>query len=270
MDKKSTEYEEEKSIFAILLMNYCIFLLVLFILTFPLNLIALAISDEANIHTKASGIFLVQNILIIIFVWIGFSFGWNEVIKKSHFNGWVIAVNAVFLLIASIHFLCIYKDSDDDNPCLLTYHILYIPMMIIFYYLFSTIINEKHILSFIFIIFIELFLSLIFMALSKSENYWIIAAISILSGILSSILFHFCWFKNTKAFIWIIVFSILIGIYLTIISAGIDEYYNKNKIFYSVMAINYSIFSLGIFVIEKIFYYLYKCLKCTKEGCDEY
>ena len=92
----------------------------------------------------------------------------------------------------------------------------------------------------------------------KHINCLIIAAISILSGIISSILFHFFWFKNTKAFTWIIIFSILIGIYLTSIIAALKEYH-KDKLFLSVMALNYGIFSLTLFAVYKILYYLCRC-----------
>ena len=142
--------------------------------------------------------------------------------------------------------------------------------MIIFYYLFSTIINEKYILCFIFIIFIELFLILIFMIFADSSNYWIIATISILSGVISSILFHFCWFKNTTAFIWIIVFSALIGVYLTVLLALINKYCD-DTIFISVMALNYGFFSFGLLVavsaIAILFFLIYAFIKCISNDC---
>ena len=186
--------------------------------------------------------------------------------KLENHNGWFITLNVVFVFIASIHYLCILDNSNADNACLSIYHILYIPMMIIFYYLFSTIINEKHILSFIFIIFIEIFLSLLFMVLAKTSNYWIIAFISILSGALSSILFYCFWFNNTKAFIWIIIFSILFGIYLTLVLAIIKRKDFEDKIYISVMALNYSFFGLAIFVVSYILYGLFKFLCfCIKE-----
>ena len=265
--KKLTKLEEEESFLSILLLNYSIFLLLLY--PFFLGIIIMIESD--NILSKSTCIYLCQNILIIIFVWIGFSFDWNKVIKIGHYNGWIIAVNVVFLLIPSIHYLFLFDSPDNDCALLeIIYNILYIPLMIIFYYLFSTIINEKYILCFIFIIFIELFLILIFMIFADSSNYWIIATISILSGVISSILFHFCWFHNTKAFTWIIIFSILIGIYLTIILSLIEYFYkDRGTVIDSLMALNYSLFSLAIVAVYFIFYGLFLFFKCICEICNK-
>ena len=139
--------------------------------------------------------------------------------------------------------------------------------MIILYYLFSTIINEKYILYFIFILFFELFISLIFMFFEKSSNYWIIGFISILSGALCSILLQFLWIKNITAFIWIIVLSTLIGIYLTIVLYTIKKYY-EDKIFIAILTLNYSFFSLVTFVVAIILYALFQCCKSCKKHWD--
>ena len=264
---KICELVDDEYFYFILFFNYGIFLLLLYILIFPIRYL---LNKEDNILSKVIGIFLVQNILIIIFVWIGFSFEWNRDIKLGYYLEWIIPVNSVFLLIASIHNMFLFKNTQKEHAGLSIYLVLYIPMMILYYYLFSRIINEEYILSFIFIIFIESFLSVIFMILAKSSNYWIIAAISIISGIVSSILFHFCWFKNTTAFIWIIVFSALIGVYLTVLLALINKYCD-DTIFISVMVLNYGFFSFGILVavsaIAILFFLIYAFIKCISNDC---
>ena len=264
---KICELVDDEYFYFILFFNYGIFLLLLYILIFPIRYL---LTKEDNILSKVIGIFLVQNILIIIFVWIGFSFEWNRDIKLGYYLEWIIPVNSVFLLIASIHNMFLFKNTQKEHAGLSIYLVLYIPMMILYYYLFSRIINEEYILSFIFIIFIESFLSFIFMILAKSSNYWIIAAISIISGIVSSILFHFCWFKNTTAFICIIVFSALIGVYLTVILALINKYCD-DTIFISVMVLNYGFFSFGLLVavsaIAILFFLIYAFIKCISNDC---
>jgi len=105
------------------------------------------------------------------------------------------------------------------------------------------------------------------MVFAKSSNLFIIAAISILSGVISSILFHFCWFRNTKAFTWIIIFSILIGIYLTIILALIEKFYFSGTAFDSVLALDYSLFSLAVVAVFMILYLLFLFFQCIIEIC---
>ena len=104
------------------------------------------------------------------------------------------------------------------------------------------------------------------MFFAELPNYWIVPVVSIISGTLSSILFHFFWLKNTTAFIWIIVFSILIGVYLTVLLIIIREEYNY-QIFIFVLALNYSFFSCGVCVAGGILYCIFEWCKEMKKQC---
>lgn len=108
-----------------------------------------SINNGKNIQVKVTGIFLYQIIFIILFVWIGFSFEWNANIKSYTLKGLLISINIIFVFATCILFLCAIGEpiaDFDDYASLPTYHILYIPMMFIFYFLFSSIIKEKYIL----------------------------------------------------------------------------------------------------------------------------
>ena len=260
---KFSYLNKNQTLYSILYFNYGIFVFPIHILIFLLRYLLI---KEQYTQDRALGIFLIQNIIIIIFVWIGFSFEWNKIIKLGYYNGWIIAVNSLFLVVPSIHNICIFKQITVDKAGYSVYLILYIPMMIIFYYLFSAIIDEKYILCFLFIIFIELFLSFFFMFFAELPNYWIVPVVSIISGTLSSLLFHFFWLKNTTAFIWIIVFSILIGVYLTVLLIIIREEYNY-QIFIFVLALNYSFFSCGVCVAGGILYCIFEWCKEMKKQC---
>ena len=231
---KICELDEDESFYASIIFNYSIFLLFIYLLKFPASYL---IDNGKNIQVKVTGIFLYQNIFIILFVWIGFSYEWNVNVKSDTLKGWLISINIIFVFVTCIHFLCAISEhiehieSFDDYACLSTYHILYIPMMIIFYFLFSTIIEEKYILCYTFILFIELLSSFI----------------------------YFFWLEDTSASLWILACSIFTGIYFTSILTAIKKYLD-NKVFISVMALDYGIFSL-------ILYFIYKFLICLKDCC---
>ena len=133
-------------------------------------------------------------------------------------------------------------------------------MMIIFYFLFSTIIEEKYILCYTFILFIELLSTFIYFFVVNSWNhYFTLGGINTISGSISLIFFHFFWLEDTSASLWILACSIFTGIYFTSILTAIKKYLD-NKVFISVMALDYGIFSL-------ILYSIYKFLICLKDCC---
>ena len=215
---------------------------------------------EKNI--KKFGILLIQYAIITIFVWIGFSFGWNDNIRDDNFLIRLLtclsSMANVGICLASIINTDLFNDLS-ENVCDIFYIIFHVPLMIIYIYAFSIIIENKYILSFVFILFLDMLC--IFLFVSSCNSNFLAAFISCLfSNIIAIILFHFCWLYNVKALIWLIVLSIITNIYLNIMVYLAQDKF-EDKIIFSVFSINYGLFILIVGLFLVLTYWVTKCLK---------
>ena len=215
--------------------------------------------EEYKTKLKIFGIILYQYIFIILFVWIGFSFDWNKGIKYSDTaNSWLLSIASIGIFVICCHFLCLFSDPE-ESVCCIIYHILYLPIMIIYYYSFSRIIEEKYILGFLFIIFFVLLSIVLFILFSRSKNPCYIFLIGLSVSAICILFFHFLWLKSNTALISLIILLILIDIYLAVLLGVTEEYFKKNFIL-SVVAFDYGFFAL-------ILYLIYIFCKCIDYCC---
>ena len=264
---KIDKLDDDEYFYSILFFNYGIFLFFAFIFV---NAVKPSFEKEifGNVHIqgRAINIFLAQYILINIFVQIGYSFEWYKIIFYGLY--YIISIHSIFFLIASIHFLIIFcKNPTEDNAYLSIYFSLYIPLMILTLYAYRDR-DNIFFLHFLFLIFIELFLSFIFIILAKSSNFWIIAAISIISGALCSTPFISFWDEyNFFDYLLLLLFSIFFGIYFSSMLFIINKYY-YNKIFTAVMALDFGILAVIFYMFYKFFLYIVKRCKSMTESIE--
>ena len=251
--------EKDAFFYSTLIFNYNIFLVVIYFL-YRLFIIISGIynNEEHGNRAKVFGIFLCQYIFIIIFVWIGFSFGWNV-----NMSDWIVSISSFVLLIMSIYFIVKCKEPEEGGHWVYHQILLYIPIVIIFCYYLSKNLEEKYILCYLFILFFELLFIILYMYFGRSSHSGYLLLFSLLPGIIATIIFHFFWLKNLTAFIWLLILSILTSIYLSVTSKFTKDVL-KNNIELSVVAFNYGFDSLILFLLYYICKVAWETCKNTR------
>ena len=251
-----------ESIYSTLIFNYSIFLGIIFVIYKIYKCISSIckkrMNDEKNgTLFKVFGLLLIQYVIIIILTLFGFNNEFNDELKYNiTLNlSFFIAISICTLLI-SIHLL-MNVEEQKDGGCWIFYFILYIPIMVLLYFLFSYYIEEKYISSFMSIIFFEL-LSIFLCLFFGSSNFSLIPVSCVISNIVTILPLHFFWLKNGTTHIWLWILGGLGDIYLSVI-AWFFQY--KNGLYFPVVCFDYGIFALIIFLIKSFYTILGKC--CT-------
>ena len=196
-------------------------------------------------------IFLYQYFLITILVWTGFYVGWNKIIKNDStymikILGATLAINIAICVIFSCYF-----ESNKDKLIWVIYLLLFIPIMTIYCFSCSYLIEEKYILCFLFIVFFDLLSITLFIFFTKSDFFVFIFIVCLISNIITIIPFHFFWIKNAKSILIISILAVVFDIYLMYIS-----YFTK-KLFPFHYIISTIFFDYGFFFlfIVDLFYH---------------
>ena len=219
------------------------------------------INDESENRLKTYGTLLLQYLIITIFVWIGFFLGWNDGVRDNFTAiGVLVGICTVVNVIMSIRYLIHFEEPDNYRGCEIFSIIFYVPLMIIYFYGFSASIENKYILSFVFILFFDI-LSMFLSVYFCDPHYKAVLGSCFISNIIAIILFHFFWLNNVKALIWLIVLSFFTDIYFAIM-AYITQSKYRNIIMFPVTSFNYGFFG-------SILYILHLFCKCTKQCCKE-
>ena len=209
-------------------------------------------SNPSGMKFKIFTALLCQYIIIIIFIWIGFSFELNYQFKnnKKFFHYFFWPTFSISSLICITFFYM--KNKSKNGIIYYIYSSLYIPMMIIYYFSFSSFTEDKYILCFTFMIFFDLLAIILLNFIFPKHKIKDIFISCLISNILI-IPLQFAWLKNIIAFIILTFLSLFIDFYLFILSYIIEEYEYIKSIFFSVVAFDYSIFSLSFILL----YYSY-------------
>ena len=214
---------------------------------------------EIEKRSKIFVILLIQYAIITIFVWIGFSFGWYDNIRDN-INDMVffVVLATIFNGIFSIRYL-FYFEYPYSIKCDIVSIIVYVPLMIIYIYSFSMTIEDKYILSFTFILFLDI-LSIFLFNFFFDTHFGEVFGTCFLTNIVAIILFHFFWLNNVIALLWLLVLSIFTDIYLAIMTYITQDKFEDNYIF-SVVSFNYGFFSSIPYSIYLAGKYICKCFE---------
>ena len=251
-----------ESIYSTLMFNYSIFLGIILLIYKIYKCISSIckkrMNDEKNgTLFKVFGLLLIQYVIIIILTLFGFDNEFNDELKYNiTLNlSFFIAISISTLLI-SIHLLMNIEEQKEGG-CWIFYFILYIPIMILLYFLFSYYTEEKYISSFMSIIFFEL-LSIFLCLFFGSSNFSLIPVSCVISNMVTILPLHFYWLKNGTSHMWLWILGGLGDIYFSVI-AWFFQY--KNCLYFPVVCFDYGIFALIIFLIKSFYTILGKC--CT-------
>ena len=217
--------------------------------------------DEKGSELKIYGTLLLQYAIITVFVWVGFSFGLNDGLREDFTGaGCLVGISTLVNIIICAYLLNSIQLDNYEGNILEICIIFHVPIMIIYIYGFSRTIENKYILSFVFILFFD-FLSIILCISVFSSHSGAIFSSCFYSNILCIILFHFFWLNNITALIWLIVLSIFSDIYLAIVSISL-----RGKTIHTIFSI--AIFDYGFFsFILYLLYLFYKCGDSLRKCC---
>ena len=222
--------------------------------------------DFENSQIKVFAILLGQYTIITIIVWIGFSFEWNKALQENNTTmGWLIAVDTIINFILSCIFLC-NRDNPSSNKEWYIFHVVFIPIMIIYFFAFSNPIESKYILGFIFIIFFILLFIVLGIFIFESEKITSLIYYCLLSNLLTIIPFHFFWLKNETALLVISILTVVVDIYLIIVKYITKKEYEE-YISFSVLTFEYGLFAGASFIVIMICAGIGKCCDSI-DKCD--
>ena len=239
---KSDEY-----FYSCIVFNYGLFLLIALGLKYIYNIIKSKINNFENdviFQLKLYSIFIIQNIIIILFIYVGFRLKWNYLVIGSwhSFKCFLIPTIIIHFIFCFLAFFC----STFEEDCLILCYIcivMHIPFMIIFSFLFSYFILPKFILALMIILLLNSIVIVLFMLLFNSIHPCGLFLFSLIMNAVSVILFHYLWLESKNAIIVnsVIPFvNLLIWIFTTFASS--ESGFSEEEYIFYVLFFNYLIF----------------------------
>ena len=207
--------------------------------------------EEGNASSevfKLFFIFFIQYTIITVVVWIGIASGIERYLKEGTTFMILMICNSIinlFLCIIFVYF--VHYEKKGVGFCFYKY--FYVPMMILYYFLFSTFIESDYILCFLFILFFELLFLVIFIFYFKIENFIIINAIGVIINTITILFFHFLWVQDGIVTRNISLITLSVDIYILVLGLVLFHFINdkndKNYIEdFTNIAFNYGLFCL--------------------------
>ena len=219
----SSKYcENDEYFYSIIIFNYGIFLALSNVIE-KLIIYMKKNYDEAFIEKKilmiTFFILIIKYIFIISILWILLSFIRSnfEEYDEKNFHRFFWPVTVTILIIMPFFHKC----------DLIIFNVLYVPFIICYYFGFSLIIEGKFILSFVFIIFLDLVTILILYLIFKNEI--LMYAGCIIIDAIAILLFNFLWLNNDTEIIVIPIISFFLIVYLAINSCLSKKFYNLDE-----------------------------------------
>ena len=273
--------------YACIIFNYGLFLGMAFLLEKFYNMIKAKLNtfeDNLILLLKTYSIFIIQYVIIIFFLSLGFNFEWNKVVIESSYNiTWFCVVTTIInFIMCLILFILIYVNEEKSiyivqNKSWYIYHVFYIPFIIIYSFIFSKIIEPKFILGLMIIFLLNLISIELYIFISKSSDLIGIFFSPVITNIISIIILHFSWLKNNNAiiansiipFVFIILWTILSNIFK-------DGDYGSDDYNISILTFNYGFFIIIYFLsvmltlglLGLVLYLISLILSCLCGGCD--
>ena len=224
-------------------------------------------SEEEKPLIKIFLILIIQYIMITFILWIVLSAfnskGFTIEQMGFHLFFWPPTFATFIIFIISIFYI---KDEAKSCKGFILCHVLYVPIMVLYYYSFSFVILGKYILCFIFIIFIDLLTIIILFLVFKKGIFMFVGCF--ITNTIAILFFHFLWLKNTTAIIVIPILSFCTINYLGLLSYFALEKF-KDNFHISFLLFEYGLFFVGFTIaggaIGSVCFICYCCCKSVAE-----
>ena len=269
--------ELEEYFYSVILFNYSIFLSIIKYLLllgeyFYENVLDNIRNNEKYIYIKIVLILLYHYAIIIIFVGVGFYLEWNNPFKESStLSNWlIIPLTIINVIIAFILIFFIKYGAEDVKEVFIINHFFYIPNMIIYAYVLSSIIEENHILIFLLNIIIDFISIIISKLIFKTCFFSSIGFSCYSSSVLLLIFIGLSWSFDSSEYMTLLLFTFLFDSYLWYLLLFVKNKYRDSTMF-STIVFEYGFSSLVLYFLGIILLYvlyIISCFGCQKD-CDD-
>ena len=204
----------------------------------------------------------IQSGLINIYILLDYSYNINDYIIESHTSKiWAFVIDSLFITIICFS---IYKIGENENrkmEILYLYNIIYVPCIIVCYFLLIEIIKKKEIILCQFSIFTSINLSLLlYVMIFKSYHFFGYFISTIIFSVLTIIPFYYFLIKNEKTIIRISLIGVgLFILYQMVLTDFCLKKFEKDEHIFASIIFNYSAL---IPIAVLVFLALSICLSC--------
>lgn len=201
---------------------------------------------------KIHFVLLIQFLVIGFFVWLGFRSDFEDVfIDKSKSMIWTFVIITLFTFCVTSAIMCY---DGEQTSCMSFNIVIYIPIMIIYFFLLSKYTKNDYILIQL-SLFISDFLAIVLFILlfGKYKGYGVLFFILILNVALILIFYYtdVLYLKEKNAIITISILSFIFIAYIIIFNDYVRQKFEDNEVKGAIFHFNYNIFvpALIIFIL---------------------
>ncbi len=217
--------------------------------------------SDIELYLKAFIVLIIQCLLVIFFVWLGFATEISDSFIKSEgtIKGTLITIS-IYILILCYSALCLRYI---DNKWLYIHIITYVPCMVFYCYVLTAVTDKTNIYIVLFSIFLDIFSIFIYILLFLSLNIIGLILFPLITNIIAMLFFSFKFLYNDPELIRkiiaidasaIIYFNIIFFVLkggLECIFSSID--FERNEYIFVAVLFDLSIFSPAAFVVLALF-----------------
>jgi hypothetical protein len=215
-------------------------------------------NDDIILYLKVFTGLIIQCLLVIFFVWLGFATGASDAFIKS--SGAIIAtliIVSIYILILCYSTLCLKYETN----WFYLHAISYIPCMVFYCYEISGATDKTNIYIVLFSIFLDIFSIFIYLLSFMSLNFIGLILFPLISNIIAIIIFSFTILYNDPGLIGkIIAIDISAIIYFNIIFFvlkinifNVHNYFECDEYIVVIVIFDLAIFSPVAFILFVIF-----------------
>ena len=184
---------------------------------------------------------IIQFIIIFIFTLLGFIFEINKVITKNDIVGKVFFYSISILILIMCYSALLINESKRGSPWLYIYLILYIPCMVYYCFLISSVTDNVNVLCGLILYILDILTFIITILIFQKIYYILFMAFSALITTITLLIFHFGWIKD--GLVTFKISTVGLSEILYIVFVAIYSIEKVNKYLYATIVFDLAIFS---------------------------
>ena len=211
-----------------------------------------------NIRTNFFKIYLIlilEFVFVLLAVFLGFYFKFNSLLYNSRNICILFALVIILFTLLFLILLLVYQEDEDKSFLFIINFFIFIPCIIISFFLLSKYINQTIILSFLILILSNAISIEISIILTQKWKIFGIFLISFVFNLICTLFIYLFWDRNLKEIIYLLVFVILLFSLNSICHFALLKYFDNNNKFFILMVMHQSILVSICLLFYKFFKY---------------